>query len=112
MLDWDSYSSADEDWDTDDIDVDTETAARKEKAQRAVKAKVAKPRTVRVPKPRVAPKPRERPSAAVVPRLTCDACQSTQLTCVDSRPEPEGRLRRYKCRACGGAVYTQERKIT
>lgn len=116
MIDWDALPSVDEDWDTGDIDWDPSqkpaaTAALKEKAERAVKRKAiaatAKSRLPRTPK---AP-PRVRPSAASVQRMTCDACGSIKLKCVDSRPEPEGRYRRYKCLACDESVFTQERKI-
>lgn len=49
--------------------------------------------------------------AATSPRLTCDACGSTNLHCNNSRPVPEGRLRTYKCRRCGGLTRTEEIKI-
>ena len=44
-------------------------------------------------------------------RMICDTCGSNKLKCVDSRPEPEGRYRRYKCLNCGGNVFTREVKL-
>lgn len=81
----------------------------------------------RIPTEKVATPPRQATSAAKqmfpskkernyvpareAPRMTCDICGSNKLKCVDSRPEPEGRYRRYKCLDCGENTHTREVKL-